>query len=61
MFMDISVLYNETLVALRAINEQSNISFFKELGIESVLFQIQDEVLIERFVNQHIGKLLAIN
>lgn len=58
-FMDISVLYNETLAALRAINEQSNISFFKELGIESVLFQIQDEVLIERFVNQHIGKLLA--
>ena len=60
-FMDISVLYNETLAALRAINEQSNISFFKELGIESVLFQIQDEVLIERFVNQHIGKLLAID
>jgi PucR family transcriptional regulator, purine catabolism regulatory protein len=60
-FMDISVLYNETLAALRAINEQSNISFFKELGIESVLFQIQDEVLIERFVNQHIGKLLAVD
>jgi len=60
-FMDISVLYNETLAALRGINEQSNISYFKELGIESVLFQIQDEVLIERFVNQHIGKLLAID
>ena len=60
-FMDISVLYNETLAALRAINEQSNISYFKELGIESVLFQIQDEVLIERFVNQHIGKLLALD
>lgn len=60
-FMDVSVIYNETLAALRAINEQSNISYFKELGIESVLFQIQDDVLIERFVNQHIGKLLAID
>jgi PucR family transcriptional regulator, purine catabolism regulatory protein len=60
-FMDITVLYNETLAALRATNEQTNISYFKELGIESVLFQIQDEVLIERFVNQHIGKLLVID
>jgi len=60
-FMDITVLYNETLAALRATNEQTNISYFKELGIESVLFQIQDEVLIERFVNQHIGKLLEVD
>jgi len=60
-FMDVSVLYNETVTALRTINEQSNISYFKELGIESIMFQMQDDVLIERFVNQHIGKLLAID
>jgi len=60
-FMDVSVLYNETVTALRTVNEQTNISYFKELGIESVLFQMQDDVLIERFVNQHIGKLLAVD
>lgn len=57
-FLDVLVLYNETLAALRSTNKQTNISYFNELGIESVLFQIQDEILIDRFVNQHIGKLL---
>lgn len=60
-FMDITMLYKETLAALRSTNEQSTISYFKQLGIESVLFQIQDEVLIDRFVDQHIGKLLSID
>ncbi|MDN7242241.1 helix-turn-helix domain-containing protein [Planococcus sp. N028] len=60
-FMDVIVLYNETLAALRATNDQTNVSYFKELGIESVLFQIQDDMLIDRFVDQHIGKLLAID
>ena len=60
-FLDITVLYNETLAALRSTNEQTNISYFNELGIDSVLFQIQDEALIERFVNQHIGKLLEVD
>ncbi|WKA58324.1 helix-turn-helix domain-containing protein [Planococcus shenhongbingii] len=60
-FMDIALLYNETLAALRATNEETHVSYFKKLGLESVLFQIQDEVLIERFVDQHIGKLLAID
>ncbi|MDN7245222.1 helix-turn-helix domain-containing protein [Planococcus shenhongbingii] len=60
-FMDITLLYKETLAALRAKKEGIHVSYFKELGIESVLFQIQDEVLIERFVDQHIGKLLAID
>ncbi|WKA50754.1 XylR N-terminal domain-containing protein [Planococcus liqunii] len=60
-FMELKVLYNETLAALRATNEETNVSYFKELGLESVLFQVQDDVLIDRFVEQHIGKLLAID
>lgn len=60
-FSQITVLYNETLAALCATNKQKNVYYFEELGIESVLFQIQDDVLIERFVNQHIGKLLEID
>jgi PucR family transcriptional regulator, purine catabolism regulatory protein len=57
-FSQTVTLYNETLAALRATNHRKNVYFFEELGIESVLFQLQDDVLIERFVNQHIGKLL---
>ncbi|WP_082304861.1 XylR N-terminal domain-containing protein [Planococcus glaciei] len=60
-FMELNVLYNETLAALRATNEETNVSYFKKLGLESVLFQVQDDVLIDRFVEQHIGKLLAID
>ncbi|MDF2790735.1 MAG: transcriptional regulator, partial [Neobacillus sp.] len=51
-------LYNETLAALRTTNNRKNVYYFEDLGIESVLFQLQDDVLIERFVNQHIGRLL---
>ncbi|WP_342043514.1 helix-turn-helix domain-containing protein [Bacillus sp. OTU2372] len=57
-FSQTATLYKETLAALRATNNQKNVYYFEELGIESVLFQIQDDVLIERFVNQHIGRLL---
>jgi DNA-binding PucR family transcriptional regulator len=46
------------LAALRATNNRKNVYYFEDLGIESVLFQLQDDVLIERFVNQHIGRLL---
>ena len=60
-FSQIGVLYNETLAALCATNKQKNIYYFEELGIESVLFQIQDDLLIERFVNRHIGKLLEVD
>ena len=60
-FSQIAVLYNETLAALCATNKQKNIYYFEELGIESVLFQIQDDILIERFIHQHIGKLLEVD
>ncbi|WHY03231.1 XylR N-terminal domain-containing protein [Neobacillus sp. DY30] len=57
-FTQTVTLYNETLAALRATNHRKNVYYFEELGIESVLFQLQDDLLIERFVNQHLGKLL---
>ncbi|HZG71850.1 MAG TPA: helix-turn-helix domain-containing protein, partial [Chondromyces sp.] len=60
-FSQAVTLYNETLAALRATNKRKNIYYFEELGIESVLFQIQDDVLVERFVNQHIGRLLEVD
>jgi PucR family transcriptional regulator, purine catabolism regulatory protein len=57
-FSQTVTLYNETLAALRTTNNRKSVYYFEDLGIESVLFQLQDDVLIERFVNQHIGKLL---
>lgn len=60
-FKEIPIIYNETLAALRATNKHKDVYYFEELAIESVLFQIQDDVLIERFVNQHIGKLLEVD
>lgn len=60
-FSQVAVLYKETLAALRATNKQRDIYYFEDLSIESVLFQIQDDVLIERFVDQHIGKLLEVD
>jgi PucR family transcriptional regulator, purine catabolism regulatory protein len=57
-FSQTVTLYNETLAALRTTNSRKNVYYFEDLGIESVLFQLQDDVLVERFVNQHIGKLL---
>lgn len=57
-FSQTVTLYNETLAALRTTNNRKNVYYFEDLGIESVLFQLQDDVLIKRFVNQHIGRLL---
>jgi DNA-binding PucR family transcriptional regulator len=60
-FAQTVTLYNETLAALRTTNNRKNVYYFEDLGIESVLFQLQDDVLIERFVNQHIGRLLEVD
>jgi PucR family transcriptional regulator, purine catabolism regulatory protein len=60
-FSQTVTLYNETLAALRTTNNRKNVYYFEDLGIESVLFQLQDDVLIKRFVNQHIGRLLEVD
>ncbi|MCM3724058.1 helix-turn-helix domain-containing protein [Solibacillus isronensis] len=57
----INILYNETLAALKAKNPEKHICFYEDLEIEGVLFQIKDEVLIDRFVMQQLGKLLEID
>ena len=57
----LTTLYNESLAALRAKNSKKHIYFFEDLEIESVLFQIQDEILIDRFVNQQLGRLLEVD
>lgn len=54
----LSLLYNETLAALKAKNPKNYVYYFEDLEIESVLFQVQDELLIDRFVDQQVGKLL---
>lgn len=51
-------LYPETLAALKAKNQSNKIYYFEDLGIESVLFQIPDESLIDRFVEKQVGALL---
>lgn len=55
---ELNILYNETLAALMAKNSKKHIYYFEDLEIESVLFQIQDKILIDRFVNQQLGRLL---
>ena len=51
----ISILYDETLAALKAKNPKKQVQYFEDLGIESVLFQIPDEALINRFVHKQVG------
>ncbi|WP_245844121.1 XylR N-terminal domain-containing protein [Oceanobacillus rekensis] len=52
------ILYDETLATLKAKNPKKQIHYFEDLGIESVLFQIPDETLINRFVYKQVGELL---
>ncbi|WP_241481591.1 XylR N-terminal domain-containing protein [Mesobacillus campisalis] len=54
----VSMLYDETLAALKAKNTKKQVQFFEDLGIESVLFQIPDDSLINRFVHKQVGDLL---
>ena len=54
----LTMLYDETLAALKAKNPNKQIQYFEDLGIESVLFQIPDESLINRFVNKQVGELI---
>lgn len=54
----LSTLYNESLVALQTTSPKKQVQYFEELGIESVLFQIPDEALIDRFVQKQVGALL---
>lgn len=54
----IKVLYEETLAALQAKNPQKKILYYEDLGIESLLFQIPDETLINRFVDKQVGELM---
>ncbi|MGJ9457724.1 helix-turn-helix domain-containing protein [Oceanobacillus sp. CF4.6] len=51
-------LYDETLATLKAKNPKKQIQYYEDLGIESVLFQIPDETLINRFVHKQVGELL---
>ena len=57
----LTILYNESLAALKAKNSKKHIYFFEDLEIESVLFQIQDEILIDRFVKQQLSRLLEVD
>ena len=52
------ILYDETLATLKAKNPTKQIHYYEDLGIESVLFQIPDEALINRFVTKQVGELL---
>lgn len=54
-------LYEETLAALKAKSSRQQIYYFEDLGIESVLFQIPDESLIDRFVEKQVGELLEVD
>lgn len=55
---DICILYEESLAALKAKQDRKSIYFYEDLELESLLFQVPDESLIDRFVQRRLGKLL---
>lgn len=57
----LSILYDETLTALKAKSSKKQVQFFEDLGIESILFQLDDGALIDRFVSQQLGELLEVD
>lgn len=57
----LSILYDETLAALKAKNPKKQVQYFEDLGIESVLFQLSDDTLINRFVDKQVGELLEVD
>ncbi|SFE23935.1 PucR C-terminal helix-turn-helix domain-containing protein [Lentibacillus persicus] len=57
----VPALYDETLAALKARNPNEKVHYFEDLGIESLLFQIPDETLINRFVDKQVGELLEVD
>lgn len=59
--MDIPTLYKETLAALTVKNREKALYFYDDLEMESILYQIQDENLINRFIQKQVGRLLEID
>lgn len=58
---DIPILYKETLAALTVKNKEKSLYFYENLEMESILYQIQDENLINRFIEKQVGELLAVD
>lgn len=59
--MELPRLYKETLAALTVKNAEKTLYYYDDLETESILFQIQDEQLINRFINKQVGDLLALD
>lgn len=57
----LDVLYKETVAALKAKNAMNQIYYFEELEMESILFQVQDDMLIDRFIQKQLGGLLCVD
>lgn len=51
-------LYSETLTALNVKSNEKHILYYNDLGVESILFQISDSHILDRFVENQIGLLL---
>lgn len=55
---DLTNLYDESLAALKIANPIRNIIFFDSLGIEGLLFQINQSDYIHKFIHKTIGNLI---
>ncbi|WP_017549787.1 XylR N-terminal domain-containing protein [Salinicoccus carnicancri] len=51
-------LYRETLTALNVKSDEKHILYYNDLGVESILFQISDNQILDRFVENQLGELL---
>ncbi|MER1986472.1 MAG: helix-turn-helix domain-containing protein [Solibacillus sp.] len=57
----LSIIYNETLAALRVKNKQKSIYYFEDLELESLLFQLDDDTIVSRFVQKELGHLVSVD
>lgn len=55
---DMANLYNESIAALKIANPNRSMIYFDSLGIEGLLFQINQTDYIHKFIHKTIGKLI---
>lgn len=56
---DLSIIYHETQAALKGKHHNAHIYYFDDLELESLLFQIENVAIVDRFVKKELGALLA--
>lgn len=55
---ELPIIYNETIAALRVQHDDKHIYYFEDLELESLLFQLDNGPIVERFIEKELGPLL---